>query len=243
MSKQSTVHRTRRSLLTIAIALVGLLIGGGTTAAAAEVQDAACLASSGVYLQPSMTSTRLAETFTALQTGGVTRAQFSIYKQSGSTGDYALDVRTLDGSGLPTENVLASTAISDGSVPNGQSIISGMFSAPASIVAGQRYALAVSRPGGSQIAIEVNQTNPCSDGQLFTSPGSGSAWTITGGGNYDARFAVFVTPPSTTSTPPALTITGLRAAALKRCKKRAQKHDWSKERLKKCKEKARLLPV
>jgi hypothetical protein len=34
-----------------------------------------------------------------------------------------------------------------------------------------------------------------------------------------------------------------RAAALKKCKKKAKKHDWSHKRLKKCKKKARLLPV
>lgn len=37
--------------------------------------------------------------------------------------------------------------------------------------------------------------------------------------------------------------TGQRAAALKRCKKRAHKHHWSHKRLKKCKRNARLLPV
>jgi hypothetical protein len=37
--------------------------------------------------------------------------------------------------------------------------------------------------------------------------------------------------------------TGQRAAALKKCKKRAHKHHWSHKRLKKCKKMARLLPV
>jgi hypothetical protein len=37
--------------------------------------------------------------------------------------------------------------------------------------------------------------------------------------------------------------TGLRAGALKKCKKRAHKHHWSHKRLKKCKKKANLLPV
>jgi hypothetical protein len=44
-----------------------------------------------------------------------------------------------------------------------------------------------------------------------------------------------------TYTQPAST--GERAAALANCKKRAQKHNWSKKRLKKCKKKARLLPI
>jgi hypothetical protein len=37
--------------------------------------------------------------------------------------------------------------------------------------------------------------------------------------------------------------TGQRAAALKKCKTRAHKHHWSKKRLRKCKKKARLLPL
>jgi hypothetical protein len=45
-------------------------------------------------------------------------------------------------------------------------------------------------------------------------------------------------PPA---TPAALT--GQRAAALASCKKRAHKHHWSHNRLKKCKGKANLLPV
>jgi hypothetical protein len=46
------------------------------------------------------------------------------------------------------------------------------------------------------------------------------------------------------STPSAATPpTGQRAAGLATCKKRAKKHNWSKERLKKCKKNAKLLPV
>ena len=37
--------------------------------------------------------------------------------------------------------------------------------------------------------------------------------------------------------------TGQRAAALKKCKKKAKQRHWSKKRLKKCKKKARKLPV
>jgi hypothetical protein len=51
-----------------------------------------------------------------------------------------------------------------------------------------------------------------------------------------------VTPPAT--TPPAQAgPTGERAAALKKCKKRAKKKDWSKKQLNRCKRKARRLPV
>jgi hypothetical protein len=42
---------------------------------------------------------------------------------------------------------------------------------------------------------------------------------------------------------PAASVTGQRAAALKKCKKKAKKNHWSKKKLKKCKKKAKLLPV
>jgi hypothetical protein len=56
-------------------------------------------------------------------------------------------------------------------------------------------------------------------------------------------------PPSPPSDPPGMgptpesAITGQRAAALKRCSQRAQKHNWSKHRLRSCKVNARRLPM
>jgi hypothetical protein len=231
------VHRNARALFTILIAVVGLLFMSASTAAA-EVQDAACLAPSAVFLGPTPSSTaRLAETFTALNTGQLTRAQIAIDKGGSTTGDFVIDVRSLDGAGAPTEYVLASTAVLDSSVPNGNSNLTGTFSAPASIVAGQRYALVLSRPGGGQWAVKTNQNNPCPDGQEFVSSGAGVAWTATGAGAYDAVFAVFVTPPApgTAAAP-----TGQRAAALRRCKK---KFRHNKPKLRKCRRKANLLPI
>jgi hypothetical protein len=64
----------------------------------------------------------------------------------------------------------------------------------------------------------------------------------------DMVFRVFVTPPAATPTPTAPLATpspptGQRAGALKNCKKKANQKDWTKKKLKKCKKKARLLPV
>ncbi len=111
-----------------------------------------------------------------------------------TSGDYVLDIRSLDGSDAPTENVLASTTIPNGSVPNGVSNLAGTFSSPASVVAGQRYALAVSRPGGSRLSLRHNPNNLCADGQFFINAGAGAAWDAFP--SSDAIFAVFVTPPA-----------------------------------------------
>jgi hypothetical protein len=45
------------------------------------------------------------------------------------------------------------------------------------------------------------------------------------------------------ATAPTSSVTGQRAAALEKCKKLAKKKDWTKKRLKKCKKRARLLPI
>jgi CSLREA domain-containing protein len=52
-----------------------------------------------------------------------------------------------------------------------------------------------------------------------------------------------LTGTATAPAPPATGPTGQRAAALKKCKKKAKKQHWTKTRLKKCKKKAKKLPV
>jgi hypothetical protein len=66
-------------------------------------------------------------------------------------------------------------------------------------------------------------------------------------GAVELQSSDFPPPPGGGSTPPppppAASMTGQRAAALKKCKQRAKKKHWAKKRLKKCKKKARGLPV
>lgn len=59
---------------------------------------------------------------------------------------------------------------------------------------------------------------------------------------FNAAFSLSAGAATATPTPPPSN-TGQRAAALAKCKKRARKHHWSHKRLRKCKKKARLLPI
>src|SRR5262249_60661650 len=93
--------------------------------------------------------TEFAQPFTALNTGELTRAQVLTNKASGSTGDYVFSINTVDGSDVPTTTVLASTTIPNTTVPEGETPLVGSFAAPADVVSGQRYALVISRPGGT----------------------------------------------------------------------------------------------
>ena len=67
-----------------------------------------------------------------------------------------------------------------------------MFAAPASVGAGQQYALLLTRPGAAQFALHDRDGNPC-PGQEFFSLSQSGPWTPNSP-SYDAVFAVFVKP-------------------------------------------------
>jgi hypothetical protein len=87
---------------------------------------------------------RAAQTFTAANSGEVTRAQ--VYLSTNRPADLTMQITTVDSSGQPTDNVLASTTIDDlpGSKGNKPPVVTGTFSNPASVVSGRKYALILS---------------------------------------------------------------------------------------------------
>jgi hypothetical protein len=86
-----------------------------------------------------------AQTFTAGKTGQVTDAQ--AYIQTYRPGDLTMQITTVDSSGNPTNNVLASTTIADPPLSDlsvNPQPVTGNFSNPASVVSGNKYALVLS---------------------------------------------------------------------------------------------------
>ncbi len=179
-------------------------------AAAQAIPDATCpgpregsaLTSSG-----SGQNARWAQTFTALAGGTLTMAQADVTK-GGSPADWILRINEVDGTGTPTNTVLASVTIPDSTVPMGDSIMSGTFAAPATVAAGQQYALVVARPGSTQLEVGVRAGNDC-PGEFFlsqsqTGPFPGPI------PNVDMVFTVFVEPASVPDTT-ASQITGAAA--------------------------------
>ena len=77
------------------------------------------------------------------------------------------------------------------------------------------------------IALETPST-PSAGQSLLESDASGGGFRL----NLEA-----------TLTPPPAGATGQRAAALKKCKRKAKKKHWTKKKLRKCKKKAKKLPV
>jgi hypothetical protein len=120
-------------------------------------------------------TTRFAQTFTAAQSGSLLQIQLQVVKNADSTGDYVVDLLAASGGG-PTNTVLATATISNASVPVGASTLTASFSGPP-LVAGTRYAAAISRPGGNQLGPGNRPGSPC--------PGSAFSQTPTGTGAFE----------------------------------------------------------
>jgi hypothetical protein len=147
-------------------------------------------------------TSRFAQSFTAGITGGITSAQIDVTKQ-GTAGDYRLDINEADAAGVPTNTILASATIPDTAVPAGNSIITGSFDSPAQVSAGQEYALIVTRPTSSGLAVGTRTGNDCSGRLFFSNTQTGPFGPVGPGDTNDLVFAVFVResdPPETAIT-------------------------------------------
>jgi hypothetical protein len=177
--------------------------------AGAEVPDASCSASiNNAASGPG--NLRYAQTFTAVNSGTLTRAEIAIQRQAGSNGDYLVQILTVDGSGFPTNTVLAATTIVDASVPDGPSTLAAVFASPVEVVAGQQYAVMVTRPGSTDLRLRISSGGPCA-GQMFASANQTNPFSLFLGGGHDMVFATFVEPPAAAAadtTAPDTTITG-----------------------------------
>src|SRR5262249_12701927 len=144
-----------------------------------------------------------------------------------------VEIRNTSGvPGLPGTTVLASGTVPGSAVPGTQGFVPFTLNPPAPVTAGTEYAIVAYTSGAAQYRLRPRPAiDPYAQGANFSSPGSPPTgpWTSNGSG-HDLAFKTYVVP-----TPPA---TGQRAAALKKCKK---KH--SAKARKKCRKKAKLLPV
>jgi hypothetical protein len=165
------------------------VLGFSTTSAqAAPVLDANCPGppngSDGVPADA-----RFAQTFTVQTTGSLVQGEVEVNKPASSNGDWVMEIYATDGSGIPTNTLLASTTIPNATVPAGDSRLVGTFAVPASVQAGQQYAISLRR--SEFWVIPYRSGNPC-PGQHFVSGPTGP-WN----GPFedtDLVFAVLVEP-------------------------------------------------
>jgi len=158
----------------------------------------------------------LAQTFTAEHSGVITSAQVKIFKAEGYEGppygDVTMEIVTVDSSGSPTDNVLASTTISEPTISLGYygTLVTGNFSSPASVVAGQKYALVLTATDGTYAWAFKDIYAPCNAASQDVYPagesmrnfhgaaGQGDGWQVYGP---DFIFAIYVgDSPSPTYT-------------------------------------------
>ncbi len=189
----------RKVLLLASLALAMLLICGVAFAETAPVGtlDANTLPSdsrSG-YNGPNP-SVKRAQTFTALSSGKVTSAQARVFGEN----NLIMEVVRVDPSGRPTDDVLASTTI-PGSGYIYPGLVTGNFDSPASVVAGQKYALVLRTTDGSwgwTSRGSLGENYPGGENYAYDYSSPWNGWQL---GSYgDAIFAIYVdgTPPSTT---------------------------------------------
>lgn len=201
-----------RKSISLLMILSGSLLVAVPSATAADTPDANCPgpAESSFQIEG---SARAAQTFVALGSGKLVSASVVVDENpSGSPGgNYVVSVNTTTSSGFPTNTKLATAVIPDASVPSGQSTQTARFPSPATVVAGRRYALVVTRPAAQQFGLGIREGNDCPAGVAYLSFGQTAPWEGFGpdGFDVDLVFGVAladVDPPETriTQHPPKM---------------------------------------
>ena len=168
----------RRAILLVVVAMVAVLILSAPMAQAGHKRHAGarCTGPTEGELWGSGDA-RVAQTFRAKQSGKLTFAQVSVRKDGDTGHDYILEISPTDIAGKPTDSPMALQVVPESSVPNGQtSLVKAHFSSPARIVAGEEYALIVTRPG-SGIVVDVRTPDTCA-GNAFLSSGQTGEFSV-----------------------------------------------------------------
>ena len=128
--------------------IVALILAPGT-ASADTVADASC---SQVNNQNFTGSRRFVQSFTAQHSGKLAVAQ--VYVAGFANGDdFTVGVMSLDGSGVPTGTFLASAALPDVNAGATTTVLTAIFTSPATVVAGGTYGLSIEiAPGQGYIS-------------------------------------------------------------------------------------------
>jgi hypothetical protein len=172
----------------VLVTVVFAVLGFSQSSAVAALPDASCPGPSDMDLHVGPNQ-RESQTFTALRTGWVIRAQTEILN-FGSGGDFTMQILDTDAAGVPVDGVLGAATVPDAAVPSGPSTLAATLTSPAPVVAGHTYALVVTRP--SFFDIEDRGGNPCPGGE-YESPDQTSPFVALNA-CCDWVFQVFVNP-------------------------------------------------
>jgi hypothetical protein len=168
----------------------GACQSGSCVPAAAGPVTAADAACPGPYPTNTL-HPRNAQTFRALRSGQLTSASVAIYLNPEGA-DFDMEIWSVNQANAPNA-VLAGTTIANvpETVAPGPRTLTGTFAAPATVVAGLRYALVITGQPGQSFGLLANGSNPCPDGMLFYATTTDGAFTALP--TADMGFVTFVT--------------------------------------------------
>ena len=140
-----------------------------------------------------------AQMFTAEHTAWLTTVRYQrLQRYSGTNGPVTATVRTVDGTGAPTDTVLATEVISGSEIPVGSTfeltVNFGRDAAP--VVQGDQYAIALSssNEGVGQDSWYSRGGNQCGGGQVWTY--QSGAWYGDGYGDLDFVYETYLGAPN-----------------------------------------------
>ena len=149
--------------------------------------DAACLSKHTSFSG----HLRNAQTFRALRSGQLTSASVELYHNDEGA-DFDMEIWSVNAANEPSA-VLAGTTIANvpATIPPGPRTLTGSFAAPATVVAGIRYALVIAGRVNQSSGIYGLPADECPDGIWFFATTPSGAFTASPGN--DLGFATFVT--------------------------------------------------
>jgi hypothetical protein len=189
----SRLHSTPRRrhvapVLLTAIAAAIVSLASAVPAFAQGTPDASCGPAEGSTSNP---NGRLAQTFTPLSNGLLTSAEIDIdpFAEGES---FVVEILEVGSDGAPTNTVLTATSVTPAFPGMSFQTTTVVFASPATVNAGQQYALSVRKPGGTpQVGVRVGNDCP---GALYGSPSETGSWNLVFSGNQDMVFATFLEP-------------------------------------------------
>lgn len=163
---------------------------GGPRDVPETLDDAQCLQPNNGVAVESEPDGRIAQTFTAIRSGELLRADLLLTVPTDSPDDFVLHLAPLDAFGFPTNQVLAATSLAAVPSPVGDATVQTFtFQQPAKVVSGTTYALVLSRPEVG-VRWEGHFGNAC-PGRAFKSIDRTAPFTKVGF-SADLIFATFV---------------------------------------------------
>jgi hypothetical protein len=136
----------------------------------ARLPNAACRVQPTAFFAPAPV-VRIAQTFTEPNGGRLLAAQLLLNNGPATTGTYLLQLNTVEAAtGEPTNTTLAASALPVSEVGDTPAFVTFPFPTPVRLVAGQQYALVLSRPGGGEPEHQLHYQEPgtCPGGEVFT---------------------------------------------------------------------------